>query len=208
MKHGFIDTYANLNSPIHRIPVKVKLILTFVFLLLVALSPRQLWLVSLYAGLVFLLVCVSRVPFRFIITRIIEALPVILFLSTLSLFQKNGYVAFLVYLVKALSAVTLIVILTSVTPFNELLKGLKNIGTPNLIILLLSFMYRYIFLLEDDFLRTKRAYQLRAGRGMNKFIQIKVLSNIVGVLFIRTYERAERVYLAMCARGFDGEEGN
>jgi cobalt/nickel transport system permease protein len=208
MKHGFIDTYAHLNSPLHRLPVKVKLILTFAFLLLIALSPRQLWLVSLYAGTVFLLACISRVPFKFILTRIIEALPAILFLSGLSLFQKNGCAVFLVYLVKALAAVTLMIILTSSTPFSELLNGLRLMGMPSLIILLLSFMYRYVFLLEDEFLRTKRAYQLRANPRINKFTQVRVLSNIVGVLFIRTYERAERVYLAMCARGFNGEEGN
>ena len=172
------------------------------------MSPRQLWLASIYAGLVFALAAVARLPFKSVLTRIFEALPAILFLSALSFFGKNGRLLFLIFLLKALSAVTLIIVLTATTAFSELLQGLRQMGMPNLLILLLSFMYRYVFLLEDELLRTKRAYQLRVNPRISKFTQLGVLSNIVAVLFIRTYERAERVYLAMCARGFKGEQGN
>jgi len=72
---------------------------------------------------------------------------------------------------------------------------------------LLSFMYRYLFLLEDQLLRTKRAFESR-NINKNGFKNIRALSNVLGTLFIRTYERAERIYMAMCARGYDGEKNN
>lgn len=208
MRHAFIDAYTNLNSPIHSMPVKLKIIFIFVFLLTIVLSPPILWLILLYAGVVFSLIYISKIPLRFIFTRMIEALLFILFISILNLFRKNGGIFFAVYLSKALLAIALTIIISSTTKFNELLGGLKGLGLPKPIILLISFMYRYVFLLEDQFLRTKRAYESRAAIKRNGFAQFKVLSNIVGILFIRTYERAERVYLAMCARGFDGEKGN
>jgi cobalt/nickel transport system permease protein len=68
-------------------------------------------------------------------------------------------------------------------------------------------MYRYLFLLEDQLLRTKRAFESR-NINKNSFKIISALSNVLGTLFIRTYERAERVYMAMCARGYDGEKNN
>jgi cobalt/nickel transport system permease protein len=68
-------------------------------------------------------------------------------------------------------------------------------------------MYRYLFLLEDQLLRTKRAFESR-NINKNGFKNIRALSNVLGTLFIRTYERAERIYMAMCARGYDGEKNN
>lgn len=206
MRHGFLDTYANLDSPVHKASARIKIIFVFVFLLLIVLSPPISWLILLYSGIVFLLVYISRIPLNFIFIKIIAALPFILFLSTLALFRKNGAIIFIIHFSKALLAITLVIILSSTTRFNELLKELKNIGLPKLIALLLSFMYRYIFLLEDQFLRTKRGFQSRSSQKINRLIQLKVLSNIIGFLFIRTYERAERVYLAMCARGFNDQK--
>jgi cobalt/nickel transport system permease protein len=105
-------------------------------------------------------------------------------------------------------AIVLILVASSTTKLSHLLETLKQFKVPNIFINLLSFMYRYSFLLEDEFLRTSRAYQSRDINNKNNFRKVKILSNILGTLFIRTYERAERVYLAMCSRGYDNEKSS
>ena len=70
--------------------------------------------------------------------------------------------------------------------------------------MILSFMYRYIYVLVDEMMRMKRAKDSRTVGG-KRWFHVKALSHMVGVLFIRAYERGERVYLAMCSRGFSGQ---
>jgi cobalt/nickel transport system permease protein len=69
--------------------------------------------------------------------------------------------------------------------------------------MLLSFLYRYLFLVSDDLMRMQRAERARDPGG-RRWFTVKAFARMAGVLFIRTYERAERIYLAMCSRGFDG----
>lgn len=76
---------------------------------------------------------------------------------------------------------------------------------PKIFIMIMSFMYRYLFLLVDEVQRMQRAKESRSFGKAKHLHTLRTLSNIIGVLFIRSYERAERVYLAMCSRGFHGE---
>jgi cobalt/nickel transport system permease protein len=96
-------------------------------------------------------------------------------------------------------------LLTSTTKFTSLLKGLERLKVPKIFIMIISFMYRYLFLIVDELQRMERAKKSRTFGKAGRLRIIKTLSNIAGVLFVRSYERAERVYLAMCSRGFDGE---
>jgi cobalt/nickel transport system permease protein len=96
------------------------------------------------------------------------------------------------------------IVLSSTTRFDALLKGLEKLGVPSLFIMLLSFMYRYVFVLTDEAMRMQRARDSRYC-GVAPKGRIKVLANIIGTLFIRTYERGEQVYKSMAGRGFDGE---
>jgi cobalt/nickel transport system permease protein len=90
------------------------------------------------------------------------------------------------------------------TRFSELLKAFEKLGCPKIITMIMSFMYRYIFVIEDELMKMKQAKESRSVGGSG-FFHAKALANMLGTLFIRSYERAEAVYLAMCARGFDGD---
>jgi cobalt/nickel transport system permease protein len=96
-----------------------------------------------------------------------------------------------------------LVLLTSTTSFASLLKGLEQLRMPRVMVMLLSFMYRYIFLLTDEVMRMKQARDSR-NFGGKRLRQISTVGNMIGTLFIRSYERGERVYTAMVSRGFDG----
>lgn len=209
MRHAFIDTYADLNTPLHKLNAKIKIIFLVIFLLLIIFTPiRYAMLFLLYALVMIALVYLSKVPISFILKRFIEIAPFIIIISLSALFNKQGYILFLNCTAKAILAIILVLIISSTTRFDHLLEALKYFKVPRIFIHLMSFMYRYSFLLEDELLRANRAYESRNINKKNNFKKIKILSNILGTIFIRTYERAERVYLAMCARGYNNEKSN
>ena len=202
MKHAFIDAYANIDSPIHRLGTGFKMLLSVVSLLLIVLTPAAYYgHFILYAVSMIALILFSKVPPSFIFKRLGNIMPFILIVSISSLF-RGGFALFLSYTVKSALATSLMIVLYSTMKFTEVLSTLRSIGVPSLITDLFSFMYRYSFLLEDQLLRTLRACESRSFNARKPFFKLKVMSNILGTIFIRTYERAERVYLAMCARGY------
>jgi len=204
MKHAFIDGYANLDTALHRIDAKLKIIYLIIFLLAIILTPIQYFFLFLLYGLgVWVLFYLSRVPVRMLFSKLTELLPFAILIAAPLLFKKSGYGLFLNCVIKAILASALVLILSSTTKFTVLLEALKKLKFPKLFIDLLAFMYRYSFLLEDQFLRTKRAYASRCVNRKGNFQGVKILSNMLGAIFIRTYERAEQVYLAMCARGYE-----
>jgi cobalt/nickel transport system permease protein len=106
-------------------------------------------------------------------------------------------------LIKGIFSVACLTLLTSSTPFPRLLAALEDLKFPQLIIMSLSFMYRYIFLIEDEAMKMWQAMKSRRAGG-SRWLHLKAIANMLGTLFIRSYERGETVYLAMRSRGFDG----
>jgi len=105
--------------------------------------------------------------------------------------------------IKSTVSVLAVILLSSTTPFPELLKGLEKLRVPRLLTTIMSFMYRYIFVLSDELQRMRRARDSRGWSG--KWLwQAKVIGHMIAALFLRSYERGERVYAAMLARGYDG----
>jgi len=104
---------------------------------------------------------------------------------------------------KATLGIGLITLLTETTPFPMLLRGLEQLHCPKLGILLLAFCQRFLYVLRDETLRMKRAADARGFRGRWLW-HAPVLGRMIGSLFLRGYERGERVYLAMASRGFSG----
>jgi cobalt/nickel transport system permease protein len=115
----------------------------------------------------------------------------------------NGLQVLTNTLVKAWLSILCLTWLTSTTAVTALLGGLQRLRMPRVLIMIMSFMYRYLFILVDEVLRMKQARDSR-GFGGGRLWQLRTIGNMVGTLFIRSYERGERVYAAMVARGFDG----
>ncbi len=104
---------------------------------------------------------------------------------------------------KAALGVGLITLLTETTPFPLLLRGLEQLHCPRIALLLLGFCQRFLFVLRDEALRMKRAADARGFQGRWLW-HAPVIGRMIGALFLRGYERGERVYLAMASRGFNG----
>jgi cobalt/nickel transport system permease protein len=105
--------------------------------------------------------------------------------------------------IKSCLGVFSIILLSSTTSFPQLIRGMERLGSPKIFTMLASFMYRYSFILVDEILRIKRARDSRCFGG-RWFWQSKVVGHMVGTLFLRSYHRGERVYLAMLSRGYSG----
>ena len=224
MKHSFLDEYSSLSSVIHRLDPRTKLIASLAFILAVVLTPIIDWHVfAFYFVIMASTLALSRLPLVHVLKRSLVIIPFVLLIAIFTPFYKEGEVAgsyniwlwqlsitysgLLVLanvLVKSWLCILALILLSSTTRLNDLLKALKWLGMPHVMILIVSFMYRYSFVLVDEVMRLKQARDSR-NFGGNWGYQVKTIGNILGTLFIRSYERAERIYAAMLSRGFDGQ---
>lgn len=224
MKHSFIDKYSEGDSIIHRLDPRTKLITTLLFLVAVVLTPPGSWVTFvLYLLVVLTILALSGVPAIYVLKRSLVIIPFVLLIAVFIPFFKEGQIAgsyniwlwqvqvthngiqiLLNILLKAWLSILSLILLTSTTAIPALLKGLEQLHIPRAMVMILSFMYRYIFLLTDEVMRMKQARDSRSFSNNKKLWQIRNLGNMIGTLFIRSYERGERVYAAMVSRGYDG----
>lgn len=223
MKHSFIDQYSDRDSFIHRLDPRTKFIAILVFILAVTLTPSGRWQAfAVYFCLIAVLVLTSKIPVLYIIKRSLVIMPFVLLIAIFIPFFKEGEVAgsyniwrwqvSVTYsglqvlwniLARAWLSIFGLILLTSTTPVTKLLDGLERLRMPGVLIMILSFMYRYIFILVDEVMRMKQARDSRSFGG-SRLWHVRTIGRMTGTLFIRSYERGERVYAAMLARGFDG----
>jgi cobalt/nickel transport system permease protein len=220
MKHAFLDEYSHLDSPIHRLDPRAKLVGFVVLIIVCVTTPPDLYAAfALYLGLEIAILVMSRLPLKHVLKRMLIVLPFILMVAIfLPFFSKgggsynlgpvtmsgHGLTVLWNVAIKSTISVLAVILLSSTTPFPELLRGMEKMRIPHMLTTLLSFMYRYIFVLIDEMQRMRRARDSRGWKG--KWIwQAKVIGHMIAALFIRSYERGERVYAAMLARGYGGE---
>ncbi len=224
MKHSFIDQYSDLDSFIHRLDPRTKLLACLAFILAVVLTTAGNWrLFACYFCVVAVLILLSRLPVLYVLKRSLVIIPFVLMVAVFIPFFKQGqvvwsynigawriavtYEGLLVLanvLIKSWLSILSLILLSSCTRMADLLEGMKQLGTPKIFILIISFMYRYLFLLADQLMRMRQACDSRNFGGSRRH-QFKTLGNMIGMFFIRSYERAERIYAAMLARGYEGE---
>ena len=106
-------------------------------------------------------------------------------------------------LIKETLAFLATLLLVQVTPFRKLLAALRRLGTPAALVATLQFMYRYLFVLTEELDRMVTARRARAFRRSGR-LDWGLLTGLIGVLFLRAFERGEQVHSAMLARGWDG----
>jgi cobalt/nickel transport system permease protein len=127
--------------------------------------------------------------------------PFVLGFSMLALFRPGGISLFVSLIVKSTLCLLTAILLSNTTPFSRLLAVLRNIGVPGIIITVLALMYRYLFVLIDE---AERMHRARTSR---TFVAANVrwwhsAATVVSQLFVRSSERAERIYAAMLSRGW------
>ncbi len=121
-----------------------------------------------------------------------------------------GLQMFATIALKSWISVQAALILAMTTPFHELIDGLRAMRLPAIMVSIIGFMYRYLAVLAEEARRLMRARESRSadprgGGGGTIRWRASVTGRMAGTLFIRSYERSERIYAAMQARGFEGE---
>jgi cobalt/nickel transport system permease protein len=111
-------------------------------------------------------------------------------------------------------SVQLAILLVAVTEFPKIVHALRHLHVPAIITVIISFLYRYLFVLADEVMRMMRARQARSAAsaaapgtrsGGGVLWRAHIAGNMAGQLFLRSYERSDRVYNAMLSRGYKGE---
>ena len=202
MRHDFLDKWSRLDSPIHRAPAGLKLGLALATAVACVAVPLAHWwaLVAIGACLA-LVAAASRVPPSFVLGRLLLLEPLAAGVALLSVFQPDGARVAVAIVVRSTLCLATMILLTSTTPFAELLRTLRALRVPALLVTVLALMYRYLFVLVDEAERMQRARRSRSFSGRRAHAWAS-LATLAGQLFVRSSERAERIYAAMCARGW------
>lgn len=220
------DRYHHLDSPLHRLDPRVKVIVALLLITGITLTPAGAWpaypllwalVGSLAAAGQLSVWCVARrgglaLPFALAAATLMFTTPgnTLVDLGGLTI-TGAGLARFAAIVIKSWLAVQVALVLSMTTHITDLLWALTSLRVPAVLVAIISFMVRYLATLQDEAERLMRARASRSASqpgqrsGGSVFWRAQVAGGMVGNLFLRSYERSERVYAAMLARGYTGE---
>ncbi|MBC7877628.1 MAG: cobalt ECF transporter T component CbiQ [Anaerolineales bacterium] len=229
MHFDAFDRYHEKESFIHHLDPRVKVVVTIVFIVSNALLPDGAWMAFAFAWLFLLLANVfSKLGLTYTTKRSLIALPfafiaiTILFsmpgepVASFKLLMWNltitdtGLLRFVSILIRSWLSVQLAILLVATTRFPDLIHAFEHLRVPAILTTIIAFLYRYLFVLTDEVLRLMRARESRSAAsagnrsGGGVLWRAKVAGNMAGQLFLRSYERSDRIYNAMLSRGYTG----
>jgi cobalt/nickel transport system permease protein len=205
------------HSPVHRAPAHLKLLALLAFMLVVVATPRTSYAVHAFEAAVLLaVVLLSRVPLSYLLPRMVVEVPFVVFALLVPFISHGprtevlgltvsepGLHAGIALLLKGTMGVLASLTLAATTEPQDLLRGLQRLRMPDLIVQIMGFMIRYLDVVTAELGRMMTALRSR-GCDPRSPRHWPVLARSLGALFIRSYERGERVHLAMLSRGYDG----
>lgn len=206
------------HSPVHRAPAHLKVLALLAFVLVVVATPKD-WF-PVYAGYLLVLVgviAVSTVPPAYLLKRMVVEVPFLVFAVLMPFIATGPRTEFLgltvsepglmsawALLAKGTLGVLGSLTLAATTEPHDLLAGLERLRLPHQLVQIMGFMVRYLEVVTGEMARMKVARESRGFRARS-VRSWPVLATTAGALFIRSYERGERVHLAMLARGYTGQ---
>jgi len=214
---SLLETLSHQETGVHRLDPRAKLLTTAVFLATV-MSFGRYDLSAIMPFFLYPMVMMSagNLPMGYLLKRIGVVLP---FVGLIGIFNplfdqtvmmtlgplgiSGGWISFLSILLRCVLTVWVAMILVATTGFHAMCSGLERMGVPNVFVVPLLLVHRYLFVLIDEASRMTRARSLRSfsRRGFG----LTAWSSLSGHLLLRTMDRAHRIHLAMLSRGFSGE---
>ncbi len=213
---GRMDTLARVDSVLHRLDPRAKLITTLCFILaVVSFDKYAISALTPFFLYPMILIVLGRLPVGYILKKVLIASP---FAVLIGIFNplidtailvrlgpvaiSGGWISFISILLRFVLTVSAALSLVALTGFNAVCQALIKLGVPRYFALQLLFFYRYVFVLSDEVERMIRARALRSFR--SSAMGLSLFTAFAGQLLMRALDRAERIYMAMCCRGFDG----
>jgi cobalt/nickel transport system permease protein len=197
-------------GPVHRLDARVKLVFALAFVIAVVATPIGQWRILGILGLLLaLLVGVSGADVRALLLRWAGFALVVGFLAVmvapgLPARARHGLVAVILSIVvKNSLAFLMMLVLATVTSWLDMLQAMRRLRVPRVMVATLQFMERYVHVLRDELARMSQARAARTVRG-GSLLSWRLLTGMLGLLLLGSFERAERVHSAMLARGWDG----
>lgn len=221
------DHYQEHGTWVHELDPRVKVLVCVGFVVSTALLPDGAWLAYMLSwGVVIGLALAAQLEPWFVIKRSLLLLPFLLAAVTVAFtlpgqviwqgpwgltMTDAGLTRFVSIVLRSWISVQAAIVLTATTRFPDLLHALRHLKVPAILVAILAFMYRYLFVLVDEAGRLLRARSARSAvlpeqpGGRSLAWRAAVAGGMVGQLFGRSLARSDRVYQAMLARGYQGE---
>lgn len=214
--HGH-GVYRERLTPIHAIPAHVKLVAVVSFVFVVVATPGH-WYAAFGGYLLILgsVAAIAGLTIGFVLPRLAVETPFVIFALVLPFVARgaqidilgisvseSGLVAAIALLMKATLSVIASIVFASTTTPRDMVRGLERLRLPQIMVQILTFMLRYLDVVSAELRRMRIARESRAFTARH-LGHLKVLGQSAGALFIRSYERGERVHLAMLSRGYTG----
>jgi cobalt/nickel transport system permease protein len=205
----YLDRFGRSKSLCHSLPPLLKLGLCLAAVALGMAIPPDHWpahgslLCVLFAAL-----ALARIPFRFMVRRLAGFLLLaLLFAGSVPLSQgfRSGWEVMAGIVFRGTESFLAGLWLVNVMPFDQLLSTLRRVGIPAILLAILAFMYRFLFVIWDELDTMRTARRARTFHRVGPLFRWRVGTQMIGMLLIRALGRSERVYGAMCARGWDGK---
>jgi cobalt/nickel transport system permease protein len=226
MNANSFDRYLARASVVHRLDPRVKVVVALAFIAGVALLPDGAWAVyGAAVGLVLVAAVAARLSPWLVVRRSLVGLPFLLAAVTVLFIPGRivvagpwgldvsdaGLIRFGSIVGRSLISLSAAVLLTATTRFPDVLHALRHLRVPAVLVAIIAFMYRYLFVLVEEVERLLRARASRSARpvggggGGSLGWRAGVAGHMAGQLLLRSLDRSDRVYAAMQARGYRGE---
>ena len=202
MHHIVVEGWSRRGSPLHARDARAKLGVLLVFLIAVSTTAPGAW--AALGAFTLLLVAAaftSRLPLGSLLTRALLVLSFSATFAVLTWWSGDGQRA-ITLAAKALLSVFASLLLVATTPVTEIAAALEKLRVPRMIVLVIQFVYRYLFVISEQAQHMRLAAAARRGSSRGNAFQ--AASGALGVLFVRSWERADGIHSAMLARGFSG----
>lgn len=209
--------YVHGHSPVHRLPPEVKLVAAVAFVFAVAVTPREaVWAFGVDAAALVVVAAIAGLRPGFVLARIMIVLPFLAFALLVPFVSSGQQVEVLGVgvsreglwgawniVAKATLGATVSVLLAATTEIPRLLRGMTRLRVPTVLTAIAAFMVRYLEVVAGELGRMRTAMTSR-GYDPRWLAQARPMADAAGALFIRSFERGERVHAAMLARGYTG----
>ena len=200
--HLLEHRHGGSGSAINRLPAELKLGAGLALITLTVSLPTTatIWYFCA-AGLLAVVTLLSRISPLFLLKRLLLLAPFMLGVTVVNAFQPADRAHWPWLLARSALCLLTVILVSNTTPFGEVLRVLRRIRVPALLITTVALMHRYLFVLAEEAERMRRARASRTFTAGRRW-QWPVLATVASQLFLRASERAERIYAAMCARGY------
>lgn len=224
----YMDTIASGETWLHQLDPRAKVLATLIFVAtVVSFDKYQIAMLIPFVIYPVLMVSWANLPVIYLMKKMVLLMPFAFFIGIFnpvmdrdilvhinfidiaglkdvagSINISGGWVSFVSIMVRFCLTVGAALILICTTGFDSVCMALQRFGVPGPFIVQLMFLYRYMFVLVDEASRMVRARAMRTFDTGN--MNFRLFGPMIGQLLFRTLDRAQRIHLAMCCRGFDG----